>query len=249
MPTIWHEAELIGQKEEAKGTNRFWFRILEDTPLHYEAGQFLTFDLPTGDKRAQRWRSYSIANNYDGSNIIELCIAYKKDGLASEYFFNTINKGDKIKFKGPEGTFLIPSDLQVPIVMIATGTGIAPFRTMLQKIEKDGMRPSNIHLIFGTRTLKSFLYQEDLEYYNHFIENFKLCVCFSREKKIPKSKISSITYHSGYVHEVYLQDKKINPSKTLFMICGYGSMIDDAVSNLINTLKVPKNLIRIEMFG
>lgn len=50
MPTIWHEAELIGQKEEAKGTNRFWFRILEDTPLHYEAGQFLTFDLPTGDK-------------------------------------------------------------------------------------------------------------------------------------------------------------------------------------------------------
>ncbi|MEP7196787.1 MAG: FAD-dependent oxidoreductase [Saprospiraceae bacterium] len=247
MTAIWHQAELIGQRQETQGTNRFWFKILSDDIIEYAAGQFFTFDLPLGEKRIERWRSYSIANYCDRSNIFELCISYKKNGLASNYFFEEINKGDRIKFKGPEGTFIIPNDLNKPIVMLATGTGIVPFRAMLQQINKDKLA-ANIHLIFGTRKEKDILYLEELEDFAHFIDGLKISICLSRETKLPKST-NNISYHQGYIHPIYLQEKKAIVKDTVFMICGWTTMIDEALANLVNTMKVDRKQIKFELFG
>lgn len=247
MSTTWLEAELIGQKEEIKGTNRFWLRILADSVVRYDAGQFFTFDFPTGEKRADRWRSYSIANTCDGSNIIELCVSYKKNGMASEYLFNTINKGDKVRFKGPEGTFTLPSKQNGNIVMLATGTGVVPFRAMLQKISTEKISSAPIHLIYGTRKVKDILYFEELEDYAHFLNDIKIDICLSRETRLPKN-LNNINFHSGYIHPVYLQQKIITPESTI-MVCGWQQMMDEAVIHLMNTLKVDRKQIRLELFG
>ncbi len=249
MTTNWHEAEFIGQKEETKGTNRFWLKVLSDNPVPYEAGQFFTFDLPTGEKRADRWRSYSIANRYDESKLIELCISYKKNGLASEFFFNEVNKGDKLKLKGPEGVFTLPQDLTKPIFMLCTGTGIVPFRAMLQEIEKKQLQVSNLHLIFGTRKEKDILFYEELQDFAHFIDGLKISICLSRESKLPKKKYKNITFFEGYIHPVYLKDNMAKDSNALFMICGWSKMIDEAVVHLIKDLGVDRRQIKMELFG
>lgn len=248
MSTIWYEAEFIGQKEEIRGTNRFWFRIDSTSPVEYTAGQFFTFDFPIGSKRTDRWRSYSIANTFDGSNIIELCVSYKKNGIASEYLFNTINKSDRIKFKGPEGNFLLPKDLDKPIIMLATGTGVVPFRCMLQQIEKEKLKVSNLHLIYGTRKEADILYLEELEDFAHFIDDFQISICLSRDIKLPKAR-KNISFHSGYIHPIYLQMDKKNITDRTYMICGWNTMIDESVANLINILKIDRKQIRMELFG
>jgi ferredoxin-NADP reductase len=246
--TNWYEAEFIGSKEEIKGTNRFWFKFKSDQVIEYKAGQFFTFDLPVGEKRLDRWRSYTISNYCDRSNIFELCVSYKKNGLASEYFFNQINKGDLVKLKGPEGTFILPMNQNNSIFMLATGTGIAPFRAMFQSIDKEKIKTPQIHLIFGTRKEKDILYLEELEDYAHFIDGVTIDICLSRETKLPKNQ-KNIHFHSGYIHQIYLEMDKKKIQNSTFLLCGWNNMLDEAVDNLINKLEVDKSNIKLEMFG
>jgi NAD(P)H-flavin reductase len=62
-------------------------------------GQFITFDLPIGEKRLQRWKSYSIAN-FITDGKIELCVGKLEGGLGSTYLCETVQIGDTLKFKG-----------------------------------------------------------------------------------------------------------------------------------------------------
>lgn len=244
----WYDAELIGQKAETPTTRRYWFKLKSDTPVEYDAGQFFVFDLPTGDKRKDRWRSYSIGNAFDGSNLIELCISYLKNGLASEYFFETINKGDILKCKGPEGGFVLNDRITHPLVMICTGTGIAPFRAMIQKMEKQSLHYPEVHLIFGTRKAKDILYFEDIQDWCNYIPGFKATICLSREKTLP-SNHKNLEFRSGYIHQAYLKEHSLDKLKSHFMICGWTKIIDEVVSNLILQLKVDRSQIKYELFG
>lgn len=243
----WYEAELIGQKAESPTVRRFWFKLKTEEPLPYQAGQFLTFDLPTGEKRKDRWRSYSIANDFDGSNLIELCISYLKGGLASEYFFETINKGDLVKCKGPEGAFTLPDARDQALVLICTGTGIVPFRAMMQDLEKNGNLPPAIHLIFGARKTKDILYHEEIMDWASYVPGFKASICLSRETKIP-GNLKNLEYLSGYVHQAYLHSPAPT-ANTLFMICGWTQVIDEVVANLVTKMGVGRSQIRFELFG
>lgn len=247
MQATWYDAEFMGQKVESPTTNRFWFKLHHDNPIQYKAGQFLTFDLPVSDKRLERWKSYSIANRYDGSNAIELGITYKKGGIASNYFFDTLNKGDMIRCKGPEGNFVLPSDTNQKLIMVATGSGIVPFRCMMQEIAATQNQYPEIHLIFGTRKEKDILYLEELEDWAHFIPNFRVSVCLSKSATPPKKK-NHINYHNGYVHQVYLNEYK-NPNNCQFLLCGWTNMIDEAVLHLMKEMDVKKEKIKYELFG
>ncbi|MBK9271250.1 MAG: FAD-dependent oxidoreductase [Saprospiraceae bacterium] len=244
---IWHEATFIGQKALSPTTRKFWFKLNSEVPIEYQAGQFFTFDLPTGSKRLDRWRSYSVANVFDGSNLIELCISYKKDGPASEYFFETINKGDVVKCKGPDGAFVLPADTNQSLVLICTGTGIVPFRAMMQHIVQNGIQFPSIHLVFGTRRQKDIIYLEDMEDWAGYIPNFKVSICLSREQKLPDAT-PKLNYFQGYIHQAYLNDSQHN-NKSLYLICGWNNIIDEVVLNLVQKLKIERKQIRFELFG
>ncbi|MEO6190762.1 MAG: FAD-dependent oxidoreductase, partial [Saprospiraceae bacterium] len=155
---------------------------------------------------------------------------------------------DVIKFKGPEGTFILSKEVANPLVMLATGTGIVPFRCILQQIEKEKISVPNLHLIYGVRKESDILYFEELEDFSHFLEGLKISICLSRESKLPKAR-NNISFHSGYIHPIYLQDEKKRNKDTTFMICGWSGMIDEAVANLINEMKVDRKKIRLELFG
>ncbi|MDH3648301.1 MAG: FAD-binding oxidoreductase [Saprospiraceae bacterium] len=241
MPWKWYDSTVIDIQEIGPKTRIFRLRIEDDPPLQFTAGQFVTVDLPIHMKRLRRWRSYSIANPPDNSNIIELCIVYLEGGLASEYLFHEVKVGTEIKFKGPSGTFTLPQKLDHDCIMICTGTGVAPFRSMLLDLQQRKAFTRAVHLIFGTRYQDGILYQEKFEELASQVANFTYSVTLSRDNQWKGNK--------GYVHEIYMRKYAQPVSDRVFYLCGWSSMIDEAVIHLWSELGYDKSQIKYELYG
>lgn len=241
MPRKWYEAPVIQLEDLNKTTKKIVIALDDTASFSFIAGQFVTMDLPLGDKRNQRWRSYSIAHaNYDG-RLLEFCVVRMEDGLASNYFFNQLQIGDFIKFKGPEGGFIIPEFIDHDMIMVCTGTGIAPFRAMLWDIVIHNRDHQNIHLIFGTRDRNGILFEEELKYFKSVIPGFKYSIVLSREK--------ADEYSFGYVHQVYLNEYGKPVANRKFYLCGWTQMVDEAVEHLIKDLHYDAPQIKYELYG
>jgi ferredoxin-NADP reductase len=253
MPSVtWYPLVLKHILKETETTRRFFFQLESEKPFEYLPGQFLTCDLPIGEKRLQRWRSYSIANLGNPSNEIEFCISHKQDGLASDYFFNQIKPGDSFKCKGPEGNFILPEGGYTNLVLICTGTGMAPFRPMLQQMMQQSHPYHSIHLVFGTRHYRDLIYTDDIAGWNGGIRQFKSHLCLSREAAPAVRYPEDSIYYQAYVHEAYtqiIQNTNAEKNSYLFMICGWSQMIDQAVLRLFSQLGFGRDQIRYELYG
>jgi len=241
MPLQWKKGIISRIQSLTDDTWSFEMDIEASAGLDYVPGQFITMDLPIGEKRLDRWRSYSIAGNPYGLSRLVFCIGRVPGGRASRYLFETLTEGTEITFKGPEGGFTLPSDLDREIVMICTGTGVAPFRSMIMHIILSQIPFRHIHLIFGTRFEKNILFREEFETYARQNKAFSYSIALSREQ-VPGA-------HFGYVHDIYTKQYK-NPEKDrLFMICGWKGMIDDAVRHLGTEMGYHSSQIKYELYG
>jgi len=237
MARKWYTSKVIRKEQEAPNTFRFWLDYPDDEDFKFTAGQFITCDLPIGEKRLDKWRSYSIANIPSKQEGIELCIVLLEGGRASGYFKN-LSIGEEITFKGPEGQFVIPSNNQHELVFICTGTGIAPFRSMiLDQIQRNDHQ--KMTLIFGTRSIDGMLYHEEMSRLAISKEWFNYKVALSR---------ASFNGYQGYVHELY-QDIAINDQSCHFYICGWSQMVDNAKDLLLNTYHVDASRVHYELYG
>jgi len=246
MPTKWLYG-LVQQIEDVTPTTRIFYLEIENVErFEFQPGQFITLDLPISEKRLGRWRSYSIANAPNASNLLELCIVNLEGGAGTDYLFNEINIGDKLKFKGPDGMFVLPKDLSNELVLICTGTGVAPFRSMIHYAIQNEKDFNNIHLIFGTRTFDQILYLDEFKNLAREHPNFKYDVCLSREEITTDHEG---IYHQGYVHSVYLNKYKKRKENRMFLICGWSKMIDQAVAHLMIDLKYKPSQIKYELYG
>lgn len=242
MPATWSEAIVVDSEWISPNVKHLKLKVTGKESFQFTPGQFITLDLPTGQKRLDRWRSYSIASNPDHSNIFELCVVHVEGGRGSTYLCREIQAGATVNFKGPEGNFVLPENKEpIRLVMICTGTGIAPFRSMIKYIYNHKAYHANVHLIFGTRFEKDILYRGEFETLQKQYASFKYDICLSREK------VSGM--HEGYVHEVYQNIYANSGVDTLFMLCGWSGMIDQALSILQQNMSVSSKNIRFERFG
>lgn len=241
MAWKWYDSTVVKIEDQSPTTKRFFVEIPKEEPLDFTAGQFVTMDLPISDKRLKRWRSYSIANAPNGKNILEFCIVHLDGGVATEYLFNELKVGETIRFKGPDGNFVLPDPIEKDLVLICTGTGVAPFRSMLLDLQKNQKKHKNIHLIFGTRLEENILYRDEFEQLEKEMPEFKYSVALSRDENWKGYK--------GYVHQIYLEDYKTVRPDVDFHICGWSNMIDDAVANLIIKLGYDKSQVHYELYG
>lgn len=242
MPTVWYQGRVAEISHLSNTSIEMKLEIDQaEGVFDFLPGQFITLDLPVSEKRLHRWRSYSIANRPDQSNILELCIVRSPEGLGTKYLFEEVKIGTMIKFKGPDGGFVLPEDLSTEIIMICTGTGVAPFRSMINYIKANKLPFKGIHLIFGTRSEENILYREEFELFSKENPLFKYSVALSREEK-PE-------FHHGYIHDIYMTEYDQTNTKRQFYICGWSKMIDDTVANLMITLKYDRSQIHYELYG
>ena len=242
MPTTWYESIVTKIEPASPSVKRFWLKTPEGERPAFRAGQFITMDLPIGEKRLQRWRSYSIASApADDPNTLELCIVRAPNGLASKYLCDDLQPGATLRWKGPEGTFVLPETIGTDLVMVCTGTGIAPFRSMLRDLQLSGKPHREIHLIFGARTEADILYREEFETMARTMPGFRYDIALSRQPGWPGYK--------GYVHQVYLEQYAAVRPDVQFYLCGWSNMIDEAVAKLLTQLSYDRTQIRYELYG
>lgn len=240
----WRTAKVIKIENETTSTRRFWLQVPELESFGYKPGQFVTLDLPIHEKTNKRWRSYSIASWPDGTNVFELVIVFMEDGAGTSYLFDKIEVGSEITFRGPVGVFTLPEVLDTDYYLICTGTGIAPFRSMLHHIALHNLPHKNVYLIFGTRTKENLLYYEELK--NLTANNSGLYY-------IPVLSRENWEGEKGYVHKVYKdliaakkQGDALPPAH--FYLCGWKNMIDEA-KKTITELGYDRKAIHQELYG
>ena len=243
----WRTGTINKVLNETYNTRRLFIKVNDVDVFDFKPGQFVTLDLPIHEKVNKRWRSYSIASWPDGSNVFELLIVLFEGGLGTTYLFNDVAVGSTLTFRGPQGVFTLPSTIESDLFFISTGTGIAPFRSMVQYIRLKKIAHKNVYLVFGCRTQKDLLYFEELKELEGQLENFRFIPTLSREDWEGRT---------GYVHSIYesickeniatVKNDELPPAA--FYLCGWKAMIDDAKEKIIG-LGYDRRDIHLELYG
>ncbi|HNA92613.1 MAG TPA: FAD-dependent oxidoreductase [Chitinophagaceae bacterium] len=234
----WLTGKVILIETETTNTHRFWVEVQGATSFDFKPGQFVTLDLPIDTRPTRRYRSYSIASWPDGSNVFELLIVLNKTGAGTQYIFNEVQVGTELKFRGPLGVFVLPEELNKDLILICTGTGIAPFRSMVHYIRNRQIPHKNIYLIFGTREQKDLLYYEEMKELQHTLKDFYYLPTLSRQQW---------EGHTGYVHAIYEAICKEKPDAQ-FYLCGWKNMVDEARQKILD-MGYDKKAIHLELYG
>ncbi len=234
----WRTGHVIKIAAETADTKRFWIQVPELEQFDFIPGQFVTLDLPIHEKVNKRWRSYSISSWPDGTNVFEMVIVLDTEGVGTNYLFNEIKEGDTLTLRGPQGIFTLREPLDEDLVLICTGTGIAPFRSMVHHIKNQQIPHKNIYLIFGCRTQSTLLYYNELVQLQQELPGFNYIPVLSREQWPGKT---------GYVHQVY-ENICVDKRPAYFYLCGWKGMLDEAKSNLLE-MGYDKKVIHLEIYG
>ncbi len=238
----WRTGIITQIIQAAPATRCFFITVPELEIFDFKPGQFVTLDLPIHEQKNKRWRSYSIASSPNGNNGFELVIVLLEGGLGTTYLFNEATIDTELLLRGPAGVFTMPTVLDKDLYLICTGTGIAPFRSMIKYIHRHKIPHQRIYLIFGCRTLGDALYETEMLELQQNEPDFYYCPTFSREENVPNS------YHKGYVHTVYENLINENEAPANFYLCGWKNMIDEARQRLAN-LGYEKRDIHYELYG
>lgn len=234
----WRTGKVIRIENETPATRRYWIRVPELETFDFKPGQFVTLDLPIHEKPNKRWRSYSIASWPDGTNIFELVIVLNTEGAGTTYLFNEVTVGSELIFRGAQGVFTLPEILDTDMFLICTGTGIAPFRSMVHYIKLHNVPHGNIYLIFGSRTQQDLLYYNELNELQQNLPGFYYIPTLSREEWAGRT---------GYVHRIY-EELCSNRQPAKFYLCGWKNMIDEAKKR-ITEMGYDKKAIHQELYG
>lgn len=172
--------------------------------FRYLEGQSIGILPPGTDKDGKplKLRLYSIASTHDGDfhdgKSVTLCVkrvVYTNEegvevkGPCSNYLCD-LAPGDVAQVTGPVGrTFLLPEDPAANVIMLATGTGIAPFRGFTGELFRPGSRfTGQARLFFGMQYTSQMLYREDFEATQAAHDNFEAIWAISREQQTPEGK-------------------------------------------------------------
>jgi len=213
------QVEITNIIDETNRVKRFELSTVDGSVIEFLPGQFVQIfhpDLP----EFENTRSYSISSAVVGSNKIELCIALNENGIFTPWLFQK-SVSDILQISEARGEFVLKSEhLNFPLIFICTGTGIAPFRSMIHKALTEGN--NDVYLIFGNRKRSDVLYQREWD--NLLNDNSKFHF-------IPVLSQESDYKNRGYVHEFYTSVLKEIGEARIF-VCGWKDMCLETRNNL-----------------
>lgn len=204
-------AKIDALKMLSKDILRVRLRLPPGRELKFLAGQYADVIGPSGLRR-----SYSFAAATE-AGALEFHVRRVKGGEMSAYWFNTAQVDDLLRVNGPRGTFVLRHTPQTDVVFLATGTGIAPVKSMLEEIAslpKD-QQPRTIRLYWGGRT------ESDLYWDPHGL--------LSHLHYVPTLSRASAAWQGarGYVQDAFLaSDPNLNGVQVY--ACGSEDMIQSS---------------------
>ncbi len=207
------KAVLVEVRELAPNIRHFVFEVPDLREFYFIPGQFVSLTHPIHGKEITR--PYSIASK-PGGNRFDLCLNLVEEGVFTPWLFD-LKPGDEIETSAPLGFFIVRNP-QRDAIFVATGTGIAPMRSMLEAyLGQDD--PRRLTLIFGVRHEHGLLYRDEFEELAQKHPNFRFWPTLTRPEP-------SWTGRVGRVQSAMIE--AIGPRRDLDVyICGLKAMVDD----------------------
>ncbi|CAN5821456.1 CDP-6-deoxy-delta-3,4-glucoseen reductase [soil metagenome] len=189
--------------------------------LQYRAGQYIEFMLKDGKRR-----SYSMANAPHLDEQITLHVRHMPGGVFTDQVFSSLKERDILRFEGPHGTFFLREDDDKPIILLASGTGFAPIKALVEQlIFTESSRP--VMLYWGGRRPQD-LYMDDLcQKWARTLPHFRYVPVVS--DALPEDQW---TGRSGFVHQTVMAD---HPDLSGYQVyaCGAPIVVDSAKRDFV----------------
>src|SRR5919106_1113981 len=249
------------EKDKIEGTDVTSFKFSKQnvqgggedkiTPLNYTAGQFAFFDIggvyndPKGPIRHFTISSSPTENFIMFSTRIRDS-PYKKR-------LSTLEKGAKVKFRGPEGQFVLHQDYTKPAVFLSGGIGVTPFRSMI-KYATDMQLPVKIIMFDSNRNRNNILFKKEFDEWANMNKNLKIIYTISeKDQNDEQASLSTANEWKGEYGRInkamilkYVDINVLNNS--IFYICGPPSMLKAIQILLQEDLEISKERIKVEEF-
>ena len=208
--------------------------------ISFKPGQYIQFEIPKYKlSKEPEFRAFSMANPPQEKKVIELFIGRVAKGIVSTYIHDYLQEGQEIKVRGPFGDFFY-TDSDRNILLIATGTGLAPILSILRYFMSEKIQKKTT-LFFGTRTEDDLYCMKELRELERRLTNFKLVPTLSRE---PED--SSWEGQRGRVTAL-IEDTIEEKAPLDVYICGNADMVESCHGLLIKK-GIPEGQIYFDKF-
>lgn len=198
-------------------------------PLDFVPGQFIQIHFDYADGTPAR-RSYSLATIHDHAlgpgEAVEIAVSHVPGGAATA-LFDALDIGGQVSASGPYGRFcLMPGDRNARYLLIGTGTGVTPYRSMLPVLATQiATRGIEVALLAGARSPDELLYADDFRAFANAHPQFRYLPCLSRELPQPGSAHAHADVRHGYVQQ-QLAEFGPDPARDIAYLCGNPEMVD-----------------------
>lgn len=212
-------AKLEERIEHNKRFIEFHFELTQPHTLDFQSGQYVSVKAHENGTR----RSYSITHRPDINHGFELLVDLQPGGYGSK-FFEQLQFGDEVEVLAPLGRFVLePFQPDTTLYFVASGSGIAPYKSMINDLLQLQQVPNKIELHWGMRHADELFWLDEWRELEDNFKNFTFHPVLSR----PPSEWS---LSRGRVTDVFKLHTLHDPAKSQIYLCGSTPMIDDMVT-------------------
>ena len=204
--------------------------------MQFKAGQYVEFLLKDGKRRA-----YSMATPPHADELMTLHIRHMPGGLFTDYVFGAMKERDILRFEGPLGTFFLREDSDKPIVLLASGTGFAPIKAIVEHWAHS-KSPRPVVLYWGGRRPQDLYMHALCEEWARTLPNF-------RYVPVVSDALAEDGWRgrTGFVHQAVMADL---PDLSAYQVyaCGAPIVIESAQRDFVTDCKLPEEAFFADSF-
>lgn len=220
-----HAGELAQVRQLSPSSIGFSVKVAEIGELSYLPGQYVNVSVP-GTTQA---RSYSFSS-MPRDGMVEFLVRNIPGGLMSTYLSELAKPGDALSLTGPVGSFYL-RDVTRPLLLLAGGTGLAPFLAMLEELQRKGT-PEPIHMIYGVTSDADLVEVDKLDAFAAAIPGFTYATVVADPNSAHERK--------GYVTH-HLPEAALHGGNVDIYLCGPPPMVDAVRDHLADKGVKPAN--------
>ena len=235
------DARLVRARTLTPTVRELAFERVDDQPFAFKPGQWVSAFLPLAADRIKR--SYSIASAPDGTPRFEIAVTHVQGGPGSTWL-HAVEADTIVPFVGPQGFFTRAPEDASPSLMIATGTGLTPMRSMLRSALAAGA-PGPTWILLGVRHEEDVLYGDEMEAAARESPNVRFLVTLSQPRS---SWAGRRGYVQTHVRELWDAMTALGQGQPHAYVCGLERMVGSVRSLLRKEMGLPREVVHTERY-
>ena len=238
------QVTLTDRKQLAHDVYQFTFST-NGHSFEFLPGQYVLLHIPQADGKTAR-RLYSMASSHNQKDSFELIVEILENGVASQHLMK-MNIGDTLTVQGPAGMFTT-KETDRHIVFLATGTGIAPMRSMIYHLleQEDG---KEIYLLWGHKVYQDVYLLDEFKELASKHPHFTFLNCLSREQDLSCLTVPEDErfFRLGHINDDLESLLPLPLTEYQYFLCG-GPKVVESLKEWLASKNVPKEQVHFEKF-